>query len=48
MYNVTDRTLVKELPFGTPTDYDIEVNSKGAKERILNLLDQHQLKAKIL
>ena len=44
MYSVTNRALLKELPFGTLTDYDIEVNFLGAKERILNLMDQHQLK----
>ena len=40
MYSVTNRAL----PFGTLTDYDIEVSFQGAKEGILNLMDQHQLK----
>ena len=44
MYSVTNRALLKELHLGTLTDYDIEVNFQGAKERIINLMDQHQLK----
>ena len=43
MDSVTNRYLSQQLPFQGLTDYDVEVNFRSARERITELMNQHDL-----